>query len=383
MKKKLLSKLLIATVLCSITTSTAFASETTAPGTATSAAVLTAEATLFCVTVPTSVLIYVKSNGDVITPDTVPIINNSAGPVVVNSLAVITKNEWILDLASTDYSHFKVGLKNFKMNLNGQDPSAGALTFPTPINGSESLNLALSADVSPQKEAITATQIGEMVVTVGWYEDETVPDAPVIPEGYIQASDADFSGDTDGSFHYIGNNELVVVPDTIKGVAVTSYHDMFYGTAVKGVVSTNPNITDMSRMFCLSTATTLDLSNLNTSSVTDMGGMFMYSAATTIDLSNFNTANVTAMWSMFADTAATSIDLSSFNTTNVTNMTQMFGNAVATVLDLSSFDTTNTTNLSYMFSSADATVGYAKTQADADKFNTTESKPAGLTFTVK
>ena len=182
-----------------------------------------------------------------------------------------------------------------------------------------------------------------------------------IPEGYVLATDSDFSGDTNGSFKYIGTDEYIVIPNRIKGVAVTSYSGMFMnyaGTQLKGVASTNRNITDMSIMFNSSQATSLDLSNFNTSSVTNMGDMFNNSQATTLDLSNFDTSNVT-------------------------DMSYMFEGSKATTLDLSSFDTSSVTNMSGMFRYSKATTGYARTQVDADKFNASSSKPVGLTFVVK
>jgi hypothetical protein len=36
-----------------------------------------------------------------------------------------------------------------------------------------------------------------------------------------------------------------------------------------------------------------------------------------------------------------------------------------------------------MFDSTTATTGYARTQTDADKFNSSSGKPSTLTFTVK
>ena len=86
---------------------------------------------------------------------------------------------------------------------------------------------------------------------------------------------------------------------------------------------------------------------------------------------------------MFQSSKVTSLDLSSFDTSSVTNMAMMFYLSQATILDLSSFDTRNVTNMSSMFQGSQATIGYARTQADADKFNSTESKPAVLTFVVK
>ena len=152
-------------------------------------------------------------------------------------------------------------------------------------------------------------------------------------EGIYVAQDSDFSGTTNGSFKYIGTKLEVKIPHIIKGVAVTSYSNMFGGTNVTKVVSDNPNITDM-------------------------GGMFSYSKATTLDLSSFNTSNVTTMYSMFYNSAATTLDLSSFDTSNVTDMLSMF-------------------------QISQATTGYARTQTDANKFNASPGKPAGLNFVVK
>lgn len=156
----------------------------------------------------------------------------------------------------------------------------------------------------------------------------------VIPS-YVMAQDSDFSGTSNGTFRYIGSHKYVIIPHVIKGVNVTSYKEMFRESTstTLGVASDNLNITDMNSMFYLSKATTLDLS--------------------------------------------------SFNTSNVTNMQGMFGASPATTLDLSSFDTSNVTNMSWTFYGSKATTGYARTQADADRFNASSGKPAALTFIVK
>jgi surface protein len=355
--KKILFTLLAVMILLASSTKQAFASEVTAPGQATSNAVLNADATRLSVTVPTSVLIYVDSSGDTITPDTVPITNNSSGPIVVSSLAITTQDGWTLDSTSTDYNTFKAGRKNFKMTLNNQDPSAGAMTFPTPINGTESLNLALSAEVAPQKDALNAVKIGEMIITVDWYADETVTD-PVetdpetgYPEGYVLLTDADFEGDYDGGFTYIGTAENVIMPDTIKGVNVTSYRNIFANTTVKGVISDNPNITTTERMFYNATSYSLEL-DLNTASVTTMANMFNGCQALSLDLSGFSTSNLVDMSNMFANSKALTLDLRTMDTSKVTNMTAAFSNSSASVIDLSATDTSNVTNMQNLFADA-------------------------------
>ena len=71
------------------------------------------------------------------------------------------------------------------------------------------------------------------------------------------------------------------------------------------------------------------------------------------------------------------------NTSNVIDMTSMFNDSQATTLDLSSFDTSKVTDMTSMFNGSQATIGYARTQADADRFNASSGKPAGLVFVVK
>ena len=126
------------------------------------------------------------------------------------------------------------------------------------------------------------------------------------------------------------------------------------------------NVTDMSNMFDGSKATTLDLSNFDTSNVTDMSSMFHSSQVTTLDVSNFNTSNVTDMDSMFYYSQATTLDLSNFDTSKVTNMKYMFQSSQATTLDVSSFDTSKVTNMTNMF------LGSQATTLDVSNFDTSK-----------
>ena len=136
-------------------------------------------------------------------------------------------------------------------------------------------------------------------------------------------------------------------------------------------------VTTMAQMFESSQATTLDVSNFDTSKVTSMGSMFQLSQATTLDLSNFNTTNVTNMSWMFYYSKATTLDVSNFDTSKVTNMGSMFVNSKATTLDLSNFNTSNVTNMSYMFN----TSTNLKTIYVGDKFNTNNVTSSANMFT--
>ena len=127
----------------------------------------------------------------------------------------------------------------------------------------------------------------------------------------------------------------------------------------------NVPITSMSYMFAYSQATTLDVSNFDTSNVTNMRSMFSNSQATTLDLSNFDTSNVTYMNIMFGNSQATTLDVSNFDTSNVTTMAQMFESSQATTLDVSNFDTSKVTSMGSMFQLSQATT------LDLSNFNTT------------
>ena len=208
-----------------------------------------------------------------------------------------------------------------------------------------------------------------------------------IGEVYL-AQDSDFVK-VGNSWVYRGSELEIEIPHKIQGEEITSYVYMFRGlgsylaTPVTRVVSNNESVTNMTYMFYDSNATTLDLSSFNTSNVTSMAYMFFNSQATSLDLSNFDTSKVTNMSAMFLSSQATSLDLSSFDTSNVTTMADMFSNSQATSLDLSSFDTSKVTRTGNMFRNSAATTGYARTQTDADKFNTSSNKPSGLVFVVK
>ncbi|MCW07408.1 BspA family leucine-rich repeat surface protein [Listeria monocytogenes] len=154
---------------------------------------------------------------------------------------------------------------------------------------------------------------------------------------------------------------------------VTNMRQMFYSNAATSLDLSNfdtSKVTDMYYMFAASAATSLDLSNWDTSNVISMESMFYGSLATSLDVSSLDTSNVTNMKQMFIGSLATSLDLSNFDTSKVTNMYGMFQYSAATSLNLSNFDTSNVTNMGYMFDRS------AVTSLDLSNFDT--SKVAGM-----
>jgi surface protein len=134
------------------------------------------------------------------------------------------------------------------------------------------------------------------------------------------------------------------------------------------------------------------MSRFDTSKVTGMSGMFAdMPNITTINVSNFDTSKVKNMSSMFSGLSkVTTLNLSNFNTSQVTDMRYMFmDSARLSNINLTSFDTSSLKVGTYddgahsMFKGIPATLLYARTQADADRFNNSQNKPDTLTFVVQ
>ena len=164
---------------------------------------------------------------------------------------------------------------------------------------------------------------------------------------------------------YINNKPIVSMSYMFGGSKATTLDLSNFDTS---------NVTDMSKMFQSSKATTLDVSNFDTSNITDMSRMFDRSQATTLDLSNFDTSNVTDMSWMFWGSKATTLDVSNFNTSKVTNMNCMFSSSQATTLDVSNFDTSNVMDMGGMFYYSQATT------LDVSNFDTSKVTNMGSMF---
>lgn len=109
----------------------------------------------------------------------------------------------------------------------------------------------------------------------------------------------------------------------------------------------------MNNMFSGIKATSLDVSNINTSKVTNMQAVFNGAENLTdiIGIENWDTSKVTTMVNMFKECKSLkSINVSNFNTSNVTKMSGMFNYCASlTSLDVKNFDISKVDNISYMF----------------------------------
>ena len=139
---------------------------------------------------------------------------------------------------------------------------------------------------------------------------------------------------------------------------VTNMHGLFYdskATEIKGLETLDTSkVTNMRSMFLNSKVNKINIETFDTSKVTNMGNMFSgVSLTESLNLSNLDTSKVTDMSGMFYFTTMRELDITSFNTKNVRNMDAMFQNINIDKLDLKNFDISNIT-------ASNMILGYAK-----------------------
>ena len=186
------------------------------------------------------------------------------------------------------------------------------------------------------------------------FKKSSTPPATTANVKNIEDEDSDYKiklwlDPTDKTAYYYAEPEKVYLNEDSRSM----FSGMSSLTSLDLSNFNTSNMTNMSRMFYnMRNLTSLDLSNFNTSNVVDMEDMFSgMSSLTSLSLSNFDTSNVVDMEGMFSGMSSlTSLNLSSFDTSKVTNMRYMFHDMSSlTSLNLSNFDTSKVINMEAMF----------------------------------
>lgn len=131
------------------------------PGTGNTPVTLTAAASTFSVTVPTSIPLVVSADSKVTSPSGVKIINNSAGPVKVTAIAMNDSAWTMTDYNSGDRS--KLAAEKVGSNKLGLSLTAGGNTAASSKDGSQ------SPTIDSSKWRITGKNTGnnELPISVG------------------------------------------------------------------------------------------------------------------------------------------------------------------------------------------------------------------------
>ena len=181
----------------------------------------------------------------------------------------------------------------------------------------------------------------------------------------------------------------------INGKPIVSTGGMFMNSKATSIDLSNfdtSNVTDMEYMFYAAQATEIKgLEYLDTSKVTDMSDMFNRTfrnkddtQKVILDLSSFDTKNVIYMHNMFDSSQANEINVSSFDTNNVIKMYSMFsGTTEIRSLDLSSFNTKNVDNMNNMFINSRAEIVYTRNDEELNKYKSSGNVPVQIKFINK
>ena len=178
---------------------------------------------------------------------------------------------------------------------------------------------------------------------------------------------------------YFGLGQVVV--ENIQPAPLKPQHISFTRCKLSNIDETlrcidTSNLTTMNQMFYMTSLTSIDLSNFNTSNVTNFESMFGSSSKlTSLDVSSFDTTKSTTFRSMFSDLGnITDLDLSNFEGVNVTDTSYMFNYCgKLTRIDLSKFTFENVTNITSMFYNCDKLMYLDIRSADFSKVTTMQT----------
>ncbi len=412
------SLVLVSIFLLSIPASTAFATELD-DGSATVPGYLTATATALDVTVTD------KATFDLPTIDTndatvssINIQNNlDAVPIIVSNIKATASEGFTINPFDTDFKSLDADSNNFGIAYTGtdditsktQDLNARGYNLVQEVAAATSKNFNFKGKSTVYSQAKTIDDninIANIIFTIGMKTATSSCSSEELSKWNYTINDTDktvtlnyYQGTLSGDSYvadenvtvcgaYLSNDEVyrtIISSNTSDAKNTTPYMFNVGPTYGATIASQNKNIktitfdeaidfgevTNMRYMFSgLSSLTSVNTANWDTSNVTDMSSMFeSASALTTVDVSDWDTGNVTDMSSMFYSASAlTSLDVSNWDTGNVTDMGGMFLGAYAlTSLDVSNWDTSNVTNMEFMFQLASSLTSLDVSNWDTSK----------------
>lgn len=190
LNKRILSLTMAIVMMLSLGTSVFAAEGNVVDGEGEVPVVLTVEAALLDVTVPTSLPIDVDEVGEVETATDAKIINNSHGAVIINDIEMEAVAPWELIEYGIDMKAVKVNTKHLGFSLAGveavESPSLtndeGALVFDKDgfrvINGANEIDdtdelvLAYDATLPAQSTEIDNLEIAKVTFIIDWFLGE-------------------------------------------------------------------------------------------------------------------------------------------------------------------------------------------------------------------
>lgn len=183
--------------------------------------------TTFNITVPYALPVSVAADGTVTTANNLEIKNAGTNAVKISEVKVEAQNGWELSDYGKDYSKTAVGRKEFGISIRGTSAAADGNIDTAKFQDilSENKALAITYDVTlpAQSEKISDTIANVVFVVEEIYEFDIDDNGAIT--GFSEY----------GLELYNGGKTEFVIPDTIKGITVTSIIDgNKYGTNTSG-----------------------------------------------------------------------------------------------------------------------------------------------------
>ena len=239
---------------------------------------------------------------------------------------------------------FVNGSSSYELNIKGKLPDEGYVILDNNCSVTEyylksNNNIYTNVDGTKEDYMLKASSETESIFYTlypSYYENiQSVYFVKTLstPEDAIEIKDPSLTGNQRIKSWLVKNEEK---------------YDLYVGS--KKTIYANYDSTSLFKN--MTSVTTMELTNFDTSFTTKMKRMFNdLKNIINLNLNNFNTENVTDMSYMFSGCEALlSLNIANFNTSNVTNMSYMFNWCTnIETIDISNFDTSNVTNMHWMF----------------------------------
>ena len=183
--------------------------------------------TTFNITVPYALPVSVAADGTVTTANNLEIKNAGTNAVKISEVKVEAQNGWELSDYGKDYSKTTVGKKEFGISIRGTsavaDGTIDTSKFSEILNKDKALAIMYDVTLPAQSEKISDTIANVVFVVEEIYEFDIDDNGAIT--GFSEY----------GLELYNGGKTEFVIPDTIKGITVTSIIDgNKYGTTNAG-----------------------------------------------------------------------------------------------------------------------------------------------------
>lgn len=259
---------------------------------------------------------------------------------------VINESLALFDNQTSEYAFFSnPGLA--KIFITDQIEKPFITTWET-TSASESITLPLKS--SGTYDFTVDWGDGSPIDTITAYDDSAITHTYAVADTYMVKIKGTLSA---WSFNNSGSKDKLKTVETLGDVGWLDLSSAFFGCNNLTLFRAGPETRDVTTMIAMFRDTpllsTIEVSNMDTSSVTNFSAMFKEAVLANPDTSNWDTSSATTMASMFYNADAANPDTTNWNTSSVTVMSGMFSKTAIADPDTTNWDTSSVTTMASMF----------------------------------